>query len=182
VYIHRRLRSEYLFILKQSLWFYSNCFYYIKVNKNLFLGKQTKGNDDLLYINKLRKYEVRIYYEACNKIQSHFPSHSMEYYFVVAYTLGYNNLNNLVLPGCWWLQNLILRHNYKKQFSAVLSAFALRICIKWSKMVIHKFRIWCWFGSIEKVTKKLSITKGQGNKVFVFYYCLQKFLTYNFFG
>ncbi len=32
-------------------------------------------------------------------------------------TLGYNDLNNLVFPGRWWLQNLILRHiDTKKSF------------------------------------------------------------------
>ncbi len=29
-------------------------------------------------------------------------------------TVGYNDFNNLALTGRWWLQNLFLRHIYKK--------------------------------------------------------------------
>ncbi len=75
------------------------------------------------------------------------------------YIVGYNDFNNLVLPGRWWLQNLILRHICKKSFYVFFSRF-VRDCIQslskvliWSKtffcpksnLGIKKHRIWCWF-------------------------------------
>ncbi len=33
------------------------------------------------------------------------------------WTVGYNSVNNLVLPGHWWVQNLIPRPIHKKVFS-----------------------------------------------------------------
>jgi hypothetical protein len=38
-------------------------------------------------------------------------------------TRGYNDCNNLVLPGRWWVAKLILRSIYKKGFFVFLSSF-----------------------------------------------------------
>ncbi len=53
------------------------------------------------------------------------------------YILGYNDFNNLVLPGSWWLQNLILRHNYKIGFS-FFKPFRPRLTSKLAKKLILK--------------------------------------------
>jgi hypothetical protein len=68
-------------------------------------------------------------------------------------TKGYNDFNNLVLPGRWWWQNLILRHTYRKKFP-FFQPFRLRLQSKFVKRAIwppkcnigiKKGRIWCWF-------------------------------------
>ncbi len=102
--------------------------------------------------------------------------------------LGYNNINNLVLPGRWWLQYFILIHIYEKSFpffSAVSSAFAFKV--EKSAKITPTFlsllnAIWVSinaefdadFESIEKVEKqimrkKLSTKKWQTNRVLEFY-------------
>ncbi len=50
------------------------------------------------------------------------------------YIIGYNEFYNLALPRCWWLQNLIWRHNYKIHFS----------------FLSHFFRV--WLQSLQKVS------------------------------
>ncbi len=43
-------------------------------------------------------------------------------------TIGYNYYNNLVLPGRWCLQNLILKHSHEKSFFLVVSsAFGFKV-------------------------------------------------------
>ncbi len=45
-------------------------------------------------------------------------------------TIGYNDLNNLIVPGGGYFQNLILRHVYKNVlslFRAFLSAFGFKV-------------------------------------------------------
>ncbi len=95
-------------------------------------------------------------------------------------TVGYNDFNNLVLPGRWWLLNWILRHIYKKAFqffSAVSSAFAFKVCKKcWyekkkmSKMQYgsQKHRIWCWFRIHWKSCKKISRKSERGMEFLTF--------------
>ncbi len=123
-------------------------------------------------------------------------------------TVGYNDFNNLVLPGRWWLLNLILRHIYKKTnfpfFSAFSSAFAFKVCKKcWYEkkkfencnMDIKNAEFDADFDSIEtaaknlmgesyqrKSDKKWSIWMvGAGNSAKLSLLCAYKFSTYNFF-
>ncbi len=50
------------------------------------------------------------------------------------YRLGYIEFKNLVLPGHWRIQNLILKRIFKTKvfpfFEAVLSAFSFKVCKK----------------------------------------------------
>jgi hypothetical protein len=103
--------------------------------------------------------------------------------------LGYNDFNNLVLPGHWWLQNLILRHIYKKKFSLFLSRFCPRL------QILSKLLIWFifFFKNAIRVSKKQNLmgisnplkkllkthVKWQKNGDFDFYYCVQWFSSYN---
>ncbi len=95
-----------------------------------------------------------------------------------ACTLGYNNFNNLALPRCWWLQNLIfLRHNYKTHFS-FFEPFLPRLTSKLAKSVkmiknlyfskmqygYQKRRIWCWFRIRCKSCKKTHAKKLSAKK------------------
>ncbi len=95
------------------------------------------------------------------------------------------------LPGPWWLQNLILRHIYKKSFfpffPAVSSASAFKFFYFKMQYVLKNAEFGADFGSVEKVTeklmrKKLSMKMWQKIWVFYFYYCVQKDSAYNIFG
>ncbi len=106
----------------------------------------------------------------------------------------HKNFNNSALPGRWWLQNLILRHNCNSFFRAVSSPLNSKFSksvnmifflILWQKcnMGIKKHSILGWFWIVEKVAKKLmwkklSAKKWQKNEVFDFYDCMHTFSEY----
>ncbi len=111
-------------------------------------------------------------------------------------TLEYNDFNKLVLPGRWWLQNLILRHNYKKKFSCFFEPFCPRLqseYVKSTNMIKKNFKyaikalkrqnlmpIWICWKSCKNSRKKDFSEKVIENGVFYFQYCMQKFLGSNF--
>ncbi len=106
--------------------------------------------------------------------------------YCVHCTIGYNDFSNLVLSGrFWWLQNLILRHIYKKKFSGFAQLFGLCLPSKFVKKVLIwakklQYGIWCWFRFCWKsfkdiIQQNLSTRNWQKNVVFDFYYCMQKF-------
>ncbi len=79
-------------------------------------------------------------------------------------TLGYYDFYILILPGHWWLQNLIPRHIYKRSFS-IFSSRYVRYAkfVKSANMIppqkkfvlkinigINKSWIWCWFSNLLK--------------------------------
>ncbi len=95
----------------------------------------------------------------------------------------YNDINNLVVIGRWWWQNLILNHVWyiQKQFLLFWAALSTKGC-KVSKnankiktnflqkfnMAIKKHKIWCLFWqSIGKI-QKLHAKKRLKSEVFTF--------------
>jgi hypothetical protein len=81
------------------------------------------------------------------------------------YKVGYNDFYNLVLPGRWWLQNLIQRHVWKKSLSAFFICFVRDFIQSLSEVLIWSIKeifisknaeFEADFGSIEKFAKKNS--------------------------
>ncbi len=64
-------------------------------------------------------------------------------------TVRYNDFSKLVLPGLWWLQNLILRRIYKKNvFFVFLSRFVRVLTSKFANnasLIFQKFQTQCGY-------------------------------------
>jgi hypothetical protein len=90
----------------------------------------------------------------------------------------------LVSPRPLWLQNLILRHIYKKVF-LLFQPFHRYLPSEFVKRANIIKQICCWFQISWKSCKKLirkKVTKNwQKNWVFKFYYCVPTFSASNFF-
>ncbi len=48
-------------------------------------------------------------------------------------TLGYNDFNNLVLSGRWWMHNLILKHIFFYPFRLRLHSKVVKVLILWCR-------------------------------------------------
>ncbi len=91
----------------------------------------------------------------------HWPSvcnWRLEAQFIAQYTVGYGDFNNLILPGRWWLQNLIIRHGCKKVLGCFVRVWLqslpkVHIFLQKCNMGIQKRRFDADFASVEKVAK-----------------------------
>ncbi len=92
------------------------------------------------------------------------------------FALGCKDFKNLVLPGRWWLQNLILKHIYKKMFFHFFSHF-----LQNSNMGIKNAEFDADFESVEKAAKNFQWKSNKKMEFFYFYYGVQKFSANHFF-
>ncbi len=91
------------------------------------------------------------------------------------FTLGYNDFNNLVLPGRWRLQYVILRNIYKKSFFRLFQPFLTRLhskVVKSAYMIKKSVFLKCNifdvdFESVEKIAKILCEKSYQNVKEFL---------------
>jgi hypothetical protein len=115
-------------------------------------------------------------------------------YVLYMYSRVYNYFTNLVPPGRWWLQNLILRHIYKKKFQpfrlrlhskSVKSANMTKKNFALGNMGIKKQSLMLISNTLKtllKISWEKSYQRKSDRKMsFCFYYWVQKFLAYNYF-